>query len=145
MPFPRPVPGLVIRYSYLWRSEHQRGQEEGIKDRPCAVVMVIISDHGDEIVTVLPVTHAPPADRAMAVEIPHAAKRRLGLDDERSWVVINEANRFAWPGPDLRMAENGNPASIAYGLLPRALFKEISTRFGDAVAARLAGVVPRTE
>jgi hypothetical protein len=145
LPLPQPVPGLVIRYSYLWRSEYQRGQEEGVKDRPCAVVMAVTNDQGDDMVTVLPVTHAPPADRTLAVEIPHAVKRRLGLDDERSWVVLNEANRFAWPGPDLRMAENGNPDSVAYGLLPRALFKEISSRFGDAVEARLAGLVRRSE
>jgi hypothetical protein len=29
--FPEPVPGLVIRYSYLWAEEHRRGQEEGVK------------------------------------------------------------------------------------------------------------------
>ena len=145
MPFPQPVPGLVIRYSYLWRSEQKRGHEEGVKDRPCAVVMAVTNDHGDVIVTVLPVTHAPPADRSVAVEIPHAVKRRLGLNDERSWIVVSEANRFAWPGPDLRMAENGNPESVAYGLLPGALFKEIRKRFGDAIELRLASVVPRTE
>ena len=116
-----------------------------MKDRPCAVVTVVTSDQGGNVVTVLPVTHTPPADPAFAVEIPHETKRRLGLDDERSWVVIAEANRFAWPGVDLRMAENGNPESVAYGLLPRALFKEINKRFGDAVEARLAGIVPRTE
>ncbi|RWI14116.1 MAG: hypothetical protein EOQ92_29550 [Mesorhizobium sp.] len=33
MALPTPVPGLVIRYSYLWLAEHRRGQEEGVKDR----------------------------------------------------------------------------------------------------------------
>jgi hypothetical protein len=28
---------MVIRYAYLWRAEHERGIEEGAKDRPCAV------------------------------------------------------------------------------------------------------------
>ena len=36
---PRPVPGLVVRYSYLWLDEHRRGREEGVKDRPCAIVL----------------------------------------------------------------------------------------------------------
>ena len=31
-----------------------------------------------------------------------ATKRRLGLDDARSWIMVTEGNRFAWPGPDLR-------------------------------------------
>jgi hypothetical protein len=143
--FPQPVAGLVIRYSYLWRDEDQRGQEEGVKDRPCAVVLVTGDEDDDLVVTVLPVTHAPPADAASAIEIPHATKRRLGLDDERSWVVLSEANRFTWPGPDLRMARSGDPASVVYGLLPRALFKEISTKFGDAVEAGLSRVVARTQ
>jgi hypothetical protein len=145
LPFPAPVPGLVIRYAYLWREEDRRGQEEGIKNRPCAVVTVVASDQGGEMVTVLPITHTPPAEPSAALEIPHATKQRLGLDDERSWIVIAEANRFKWPGPDLRMPPGGDAASVAYGLLPRALFKEMNRRFGDAVEARLASVVKRTE
>jgi len=30
----------VISYSYLWRHESEAGQTEGVKDRPCAIVMV---------------------------------------------------------------------------------------------------------
>jgi hypothetical protein len=40
------------------------------------------------MVTVLPISHTPPADPELAVELPAATKRRLGLDDERSWVVL---------------------------------------------------------
>jgi hypothetical protein len=29
-------------------------------------------------------------------------KARLGLDGAKSWVVIDDANLFHWPGPDLR-------------------------------------------
>ena len=52
------------------------------------------SDEGDRVVTVLPISHTPPADPELAVELPAATKRRLGLDDERSWVVLTKANRF---------------------------------------------------
>ena len=38
MSLPTPRPGLVIRYAYLWADEHRRGAEEGLKDRPCAIV-----------------------------------------------------------------------------------------------------------
>jgi hypothetical protein len=55
LPFPQPVPGLVLRYSYLWEAEHRRGQEEGVKDRPCAVVLVVTNDQGNDVVTVLPI------------------------------------------------------------------------------------------
>jgi len=146
VPFPEPVPGLVVRYAYLWRREWERGQEEGVKDRPCAIVTTVTDDEGQKVVTVLPVTHTPPADAAQAVEIPYATKQRLGLDSDRSWIVLSEANRFVWPGPDLRMKEPERaPESVAYGLLPRALFKEIAEKFADAVEARLAQVTGRTQ
>ena len=145
MAFPEPVPGLVIRYSYLWWREYERGQEEGAKDRPCAVVTSVANFQGNKAVTVLPVTHVPPSDPASAVEIPHLTKQRLSLDDDRCWVVLTEANRFVWPGPDIRMRESGDPASVAYGLLPRSLAREIIKKFGDVVEARINRTVPRTE
>ena len=95
---PEPVPGSVIHYSYLWAEEYGRGQEEGRKDRPCAIILVTADAQGDRSVTVLPITHAQPPDPALAVEIPAATKQRLGLDDERSWACLTEANRFIWPG-----------------------------------------------
>jgi hypothetical protein len=141
---PDPVPGLAIRYSCLWKTEYGRGQEEGVKDRPCPVILVSVDDGGDRVVTVLPISHAPPADPELAVELPAATKRRLGLDAERSWVVLAEANRFLWPGPDLRPARPGDAASVAYGLLPFGLFETIRQQFIAAIRARRACIVPRS-
>jgi hypothetical protein len=42
MPLPTPEPGLVVGYAYLWQDEFDRGQEEGTKDRPCAIVLTAI-------------------------------------------------------------------------------------------------------
>ena len=100
---------------------------------------------GEKIVLVLPVTHSPPADPDLAVEIPIETKRRLGLDDQRSWIVVTDANRFVWPGPDLRPSVRGDASSVAYGLLPRGLFYEVREKFARAIERRLAGVVRRTE
>jgi len=122
-----------------------QGREEGVKDRPCAVVLTTTNDNGDDIVTVLPVTHTPPAIPMLAVEIPYATKKRLGLDDARSWIVIGEMNRFVWPGPDLRPAQPGNPASVAYGLLPRALYLEVRDKMIALVKAGAMSAVQRTE
>ena len=61
MSLPDPVPGLVIRYSYLWKAEYGRGQEEGVEDRPCAVILVSVDDGGDRVVRVLPISRTPPA------------------------------------------------------------------------------------
>ena len=145
MPFPDPVPGLVIRYSYLWSSEQARGQEEGVKDRPCAVILVTEDDAGEQVVTVLPITHSPPADLELAVEIPAAVKRRLRLDDDRSWVALAEPNRFIWPGPDPRPLTPGDPTSRAYGPLPYARLEQISLKFLAARKARRARTVCRLE
>jgi hypothetical protein len=145
LPFPQPFPGQVIRYSYLWRSEYWQGQEEGVKDRPCVIVLMLTDEKDDQIVTVLPVTHTPPSDTSLAVEIPYVTKQRLGLDDERSWVVLTEANRFTWPGPDLRMANRADPTSIIYGELPGRLLLQILDRFISAIESGKAVLVPRTQ
>jgi hypothetical protein len=143
--FPAPKPGLVIRYSFLWREEAARGQDEGAKDRPCAIILTTADIGGGERVLILPVTHSIPRDPELAVEIPTDTKRRLGLDDARSWVVVTDANRFLWPGPDLRPRNRRDAGSVAYGYLPRSVFYEIRRKFVRAVEARLARIVPRTE
>ena len=51
----------------------------------------------------------PPHDPEAAVEIPLATKMRLGLDDDRSWIILTEANRFTWPGPDLLISMENLP------------------------------------
>lgn len=92
-----------------------------------------------------PITHSPPSNPSLAVEIPAAVKRRLRMDDDRSWVVLTEANRCVWPGPDLRPLTPGDPESVAYGPLPYALFEQIRLKFIAALKARTARAVPRTE
>jgi hypothetical protein len=75
VPIPAREPGLVISYAYLWDYEAQTGQEEGRKDRPCVIALAIDrGPDGETRVTVLPVTHRPPDDLLMAVEIPPAVK-----------------------------------------------------------------------
>jgi hypothetical protein len=46
-------------------------------------------------VTVLPITHRAPHDPASAIEIPLPIKRHLGLDDDLSWIVVDEGNEFS--------------------------------------------------
>jgi hypothetical protein len=126
--WPVPRPGLVIRYSYLWESEAQQGREEGVRDRPCAIVLVLLREGEHPIVRVLPVTHTRPADPANALEIPQATKTRLGLDSERSWVVLTETNDFIWPGPDLRPVVSGDLSSVVYGVLPPGFMRVLRQR-----------------
>ena len=107
MPLPEPALGLVIHFAFLWRPERDAGRQEGSKDRPCAVVLLSRPAGLDTIVTVAPFTHRPPRDPAVAVEVPLVVKRHLGLDAQRSWIVCDEFNEFAWPGFDLRLVPGG--------------------------------------
>ncbi len=144
MALPDPVAGMVIRYAYLWRRERDQGREEGAKDRPCAVLLAVTDTAGNKTVFVLPITHAPPDEPELAVEIPAATKRRLGLDAEPSWIVLSEANRFAWPGPDLRPMASGDTTTILYGELPADLFRQVRRQWLALSAARRS-IVARTE
>ena len=101
MALPDPQLGLVISYSYLWHHESEQGQDEGRKDRPCVIILAAEQADDGMMVTVVPVTHTPPADAAIAIELPQRVKQHLGLDDQRSWIILNEGNRFLWPGYDL--------------------------------------------
>jgi hypothetical protein len=130
MPLPEPVPGLVIGYAYLWRDQQMRGWEHGIKDRPCVVVLAVRQEEGERVVMVAPITHTPPLYAQDAIELPAATKRRLGLDDERSWIVATELNRFLWPGPDLRPIP-GKRDKFTYGSLPRQLMVQLRERIVD--------------
>ena len=145
MPLPTPELGLVVSYAYLWNSEFEEGQEEGIKDRPCALILSSQNDRGNTIVAVVPVTHTPPQRPEEAVEIPAVVKRHLGLDEARSWIVVSEINRFTWPGPDLRPVSRAEPDRFEYGFLTPALFRQVLEKFDATVAARRLRTVPRTE
>ncbi|MCJ9754774.1 type II toxin-antitoxin system PemK/MazF family toxin [Neorhizobium sp. BETTINA12A] len=145
MSLPVPRPGLVICYSYLWAVESRRGLEEGAKNRPCAIVAARQVIEGREVVTVVPVTHAPPHDPADAVEIPAALKAHLGLDDIPSWIVVTEANDFIWPGPDLRPVPGSKPARYEFGILPPRFFAHLRDKILEAHRRRRFGQVGRTE
>jgi hypothetical protein len=134
---------LVIRYSYLWNRERLAGLEEGSKDRPCAIVVSIVVEDDSRRVLALPITHTPPRNPDDAIEIPAITKTRLGLDSDRSWIVVSEANRFTWPGPDLCPVPGRDASSVAYGILPPDFF----ARVRNAFLARFTQnrIVPRTE
>jgi PemK-like, MazF-like toxin of type II toxin-antitoxin system len=142
---PAPQPGLVISYSYLWAREHGGGAEEGRKNRPCAIVAARQFIEGHEVVTVVPVTHTPPADPTEAVEIPAALKAHLGLDDLPSWIVLTETNDFLWPGPDLRPRPNIQPNRFDYGMLPPRFFAHVRDRILQTHIHRKLNRVTRSE
>lgn len=145
MSLPIPEAGLVICYAYLWRAEHRRGVDEGVKNRPCAIVLAKQIQADRTLVTVVPVTHREPDNLDEAVEIPLATKRRLGLDPSRSWVIVNEVNRFVWPGVDLRPVSRNEPGQFDYGVLPPSIFNEIKAKLLACAKAQRLAAVNRTK
>jgi hypothetical protein len=143
MPLPEPEPGLVIPYAYLWWDQARAGEESGWKIRPCAIVIMQRRLANALLkVSVSPISHAVPRDPRFALEIPARIKRSLGLDDERSWVVLNEFNQFIWPGVDQARVP-GRPGDFAYGVLPPTFFNEVLSRLRDIVKAGHARVTDR--
>lgn len=150
MRFPDPHPGLVISYAYLWSDEHDRGRDEGVKDRPCAIVIArrMAQEHasrGKTVVTVVPVTHTSPDDPKAAMEIPPALKDHLGLDAKRPWIVLGETNEFLWPGPDLRPIARGRPDECVYGSLPPKFFLRMRKRLLELARERRLRRVVRSD
>jgi len=143
MSLPVPKPGLVIRYSFLWSSEQAQGVVEGVKDRPCAIVVAARHDLSGNIQTIVaPITHRPPGDPAASIEIPPRTCTNLGLDSGRHWLRLDELNRFAWPGYDLRPIP-GKPGQYAYGMLPPGLFRQLRDGILARQKARTARPVSR--
>jgi hypothetical protein len=108
------------------------------------VVVVATVARGDRTqLLVAPVTHSPPARDGEAIEIPANVKLRLGLDRQRSWIVLTELNRFFWRGPDVRVAP-GRETPI-YDAIPDWLFYDVRAGvLRHSQAGRLA-ITKRTE
>jgi hypothetical protein len=131
MALPEPQLGQVISYVYLWHHEHDAGRDEGTKSRPCVIVLAVeqLTD-GPITVRVAPITHSPPGITAAAMEIPRAVKRHLALDDERSWIILDEVTEFECPGFDLRPIPPSRDR-FTYGFLPPRLFEQLVTRLAQ--------------
>ena len=139
--------GAVISYSYLRADEADLGRREGTKDRPAAIVMARADLGPAKVAYVLPITHVPPGprDKDRKVEVPAHIKRRLGLDDHRSWIVVDELNVFVWPGFDLKPVPNSDPPTCEYGILPQSFFDMVKARMLASASEKTTRVVKRGE
>ncbi|MBI3513936.1 MAG: hypothetical protein HY060_07735 [Proteobacteria bacterium] len=142
MPLPDLVQGLVVRYEYVWHRRHEAGADTADKERPVCVTVALRKADDRALVVLLPITHSPPAIDQIGVEIPQRVKLHLGLDANRSWVIVSECNIDGWPSPDLRQLP-GQPGRFHYGQLPPRLFRTIRDAFVDNYRARRVSVVTR--
>jgi hypothetical protein len=123
-----PKPGFVIRYLYDWSTPGETVATSAEKERPAVIILAIMKGPNGTMVRVAPITHRAPDRAERAVELPQRTKARLGLDGERSWVILDHMNEFVWPGPDIRPVPGQEPATIYYGPLPPALYEDIKHR-----------------
>ena len=93
---------------------------------------------------VVPVTHTGPEEDDDAVEMPRSVKRNLSLDDARSWIVVTELNRFAWPGPDVRPVPAGDGTPL-YGAIPAWLFERVRDRVVALAKGNALRITKRSE
>lgn len=140
---PAPEPGLVIHYGYVWKREADAGADAARKDRPACIVLAVASGDAGTRVLVVPVTHQRPQDGTPAIEIPPKVKLHLGLDQNRSWIILSEANLDEWPSPDLRPLL-GDRGRFHYGFLPDRLFQQVRAEVRAILAAKQLGVVKRS-
>jgi hypothetical protein len=61
-------------------------------------------------------------------------RQQLGLEAERSWIIVSEWNLFTWPGYDIGPVRKGDP-DISFGFLPARLFRQVR----DAIVAGATG------
>ena len=94
------------------------------------------------MVKVAPITHTAPRMAGEAVEIPAATKIRLGLDEGRSWVMVNEINRFHWPGVDLLPVPG--KGGYEYGVSPPGLFRQVRDGIASWARSRKLRTTPRS-
>lgn len=141
MAHPDPRPGLVIRYDYLWTREARAGRAQG-KDRPACLVAAMDSAPNPRYVVILPITHSPPDDTTVGIEIPAKVRQALGLDDAPSWVIVSEHNVDEWPNGGLAPIP-GRPGVFSYGFIPPGLFAIIKARFLALASARKSAPVRR--
>lgn len=137
-----PRVGLVIRHANSWRDEAPWGREEGTKDRPCVIIHTRRNEYGETEVFIAPITHTPPRQPERAITLPQSTKLRLGLDDQTSWIVTTEVNRFVWPGPDLRSVPGGR---AAYGFLPARMARDVIRQVQVNARDRTLHVVVRDD
>jgi len=127
----------------LWSHEADAGKEEGLKDRPVVVVVAVENVSGKTQILVAPVTHSEPRSPQSGIEIPINVKRDLGLDNDRSWIILTELNRFIWPGPDIRIVDGGDDPF--HGAIPDHLFIQTRNAIVARASANLLRMTKRTE
>ena len=69
-----PQLGDVGSFPFLWKRQERRGETEGRKYRPCAIVLLTKTERGQQEVLLVPITSQPSESNPLAVEVPEIEK-----------------------------------------------------------------------
>lgn len=131
-------------YEYLWHRRAQEAADTADKDHPACIVATFRREGWpEEYVVYLPISHSPPADGEVGIEVPDMVKRKAGLDSALQWVLVSECNIDAWPF-DLRAIPK-RPGIFHYGHLPPSFFRVVRDRFVELYRERKANLVNRAD
>jgi hypothetical protein len=144
----KPPVGHLIAYAYLWQSQSNT-REDGSKTYPTAVVMAREDIGSVPLAYVLGISHKPPMAEERALEVPPKLKRYLGMDAKPTWIYTDQLNVFAWPGPDLRLAEEISRLPTArggcvIGALPTDWFEQVKAHLAESHRLKAVKAVNRT-
>jgi hypothetical protein len=88
-----PGEGDIWRYPYLWRWQSDRGETEGRKDRPTAIIAATRDAEDQKHLFLLPLTTKAPSPDRISLEVPSIEARRAGLTEtDQVWVILDEYN-----------------------------------------------------
>lgn len=140
-----PKAGLVICYDFLWKEEAKLGQDQGMKNRPCAVVLASqIKDDNSRDVIVCPVTHSLPKKGETSVEIPRKVAQHLNLDHQRMWIKTHQVNKIKWQNGIIPYGVSRTPQGAwSHGVMPYALREKVLQQVRENSRNRLIGIVSR--
>ena len=77
--------------------------------------------------------------------MPQRVRNHLSLGDARSWIIVDELNRFTWPGPDIRPVRAAGDPSPFLGKIPGRLYEQVRSKLADVATAGRLKVTQRTK
>ena len=133
-----PSLGDVWEYPYLWSWQAGRGETEGRKARPCALVLINRRQENQTEVILVPVTTKEPATGTHFIEVPQIEKKRAGLDEQlKLWVICDEFN-FDFPEQSYYFEPGGR-----IGAFSIKFTKQVQVELVRAIKARKAERIVR--
>jgi hypothetical protein len=141
---PGPRIGSLIWFRYLWAIDANAGQIFGKKLRRCVVIGKVqhVPD-GPVKVMVAPITHLKPDDTFVAIEVSAEDAIALRLDNETSWIIVDDINYFTWVGPDIEQDQNTGAYEV--GFLAPSLFQRVTEKFNELTQLRRTKFIARDD